>query len=122
MHRKIDQVLPEEMILDIGDESTQNINNKIINSKMVLWNGPVGAFEFKPYDKATNAIANIIKINSKKLNINTLAGGGDTVSAIKNTNAEDGFDYISNAGGAFLEWLEGDESPGVKSLKENNFT
>ena len=110
-HRKIDEVLPEEMILDIGDESTQNINNKIINSKMVLWNGPVGAFEFKPYDKATNAIANIIKINSKKLNINTLAGGGDTVSAIKNTNAEDGFDYISNAGGAFLEWLEGDESP-----------
>ena len=122
VHRKIDEVLPEEMILDIGDESTQNINNKIINSKMVLWNGPVGAFEFKPYDKATNAIANIIKINSKKLNINTLAGGGDTVSAIKNTNAEDGFDYISNAGGAFLEWLEGDESPGVKSLKENNFT
>jgi phosphoglycerate kinase len=121
-HRKIDEVLPEEMILDIGDESTQNINNKIINSKMVLWNGPVGAFEFKPYDKATNAIANIIKINSKKLNINTLAGGGDTVSAIKNTSAEDGFDYISNAGGAFLEWLEGDESPGVKSLKENNFT
>ena len=97
-------------------------SNKIINSKMVLWNGPVGAFEFKPYDNATNAIANIIKINSKKLNINTLAGGGDTLSAIKNTNAEDGFDYISNAGGAFLEWLEGDESPGVKSLKENNFT
>ena len=122
VHRKINEVLPEEMILDIGDDSTHLINNKIINSKMVLWNGPVGAFEFKPYDKATNAIANIIKINSKKLNINTLAGGGDTVSAIKNTNAEDGFDYISNAGGAFLEWLEGDESPGVKSLKENNFT
>ncbi len=121
-HRKIDEVLSEEIILDIGDDSTQNINNKIINSKMVLWNGPVGAFEFKPYDKATNAIANIIKINSKKLNINTLAGGGDTVSAIKNTNTEDGFDYISNAGGAFLEWLEGDESPGVKSLKENKFT
>ena len=120
--RKIDEILPEEMILDIGDSSTKFINNKIINSKMVLWNGPVGAFEFKPYDKATNAIANIIKINSKKLNINTLAGGGDTVSAIKNINAEDGFDYISNAGGAFLEWLEGDESPGVKSLKENNFT
>ena len=120
-HRKIDEVLPEEMILDIGDESTQNINNKIINSKMVLWNGPVGAFEFKPYDKATNAIANVIKLNAKKLNINTLAGGGDTVSAIKNAQAEDGFNYISNAGGAFLEWLEGNESPGVKSLKENNF-
>ena len=52
----------------------------------------------------------------------TLAGGGDTVSAIKNTNTEDGFNYISNAGGAFLEWLEGNESPGVKSLKENNLT
>ena len=121
-HRKINEVLPEEMMLDIGDASTQFISNKIINSKMVLWNGPVGAFEFKPYDKATNAIANVIKLNAKKLNINTLAGGGDTVSAIKNTNAEDGFNYISNAGGAFLEWLEGNESPGVKSLKENILT
>ena len=57
VHRKINEVLPEEMILDIGDISTHLINNKIINSKMVLWNGPVGAFEFKPYDKATNSIA-----------------------------------------------------------------
>jgi phosphoglycerate kinase len=122
VHRKIHEVLLKEMILDIGDSSTQFINNKIINSKMVLWNGPVGAFEFKPYDSATNAIANIIKLNAKKLNINTLAGGGDTVSAIKNAHAEDGFNYISNAGGAFLEWLEGNESPGVKSLKENNLT
>ena len=122
VHRKIHEVLPEEMMLDIGNESTQFISNKIINSKMVLWNGPVGAFEFKPYDKATNAIANVIKVNAKKVNINTLAGGGDTVSAIKNTNAEDGFNYISNAGGAFLEWLEGNESPGVKSLKENILT
>jgi phosphoglycerate kinase len=122
VHRKINEVLPEEMVLDIGDESTQFIKNKIINSKMVLWNGPVGAFEFKPYDKATNAIANVIKVNAKILNINTLAGGGDTLSAIKNTHAEDGFNYISNAGGAFLEWLEGNESPGVKSLKENNLS
>ena len=120
VNRNIHEILPEEMILDIGDSSIEFINNKIINSKMVLWNGPVGAFEFKPYDKATNAIANVIKVNAKKLNINTLAGGGDTVSAIKKTNAEDGFNYISNAGGAFLEWLEGNESPGVKSLKENN--
>ena len=120
--RKIDEILPEEMILDIGDSSTKFINNKIVNSKMILWNGPVGAFEFKPYDKATNAIANIIKVNAKKLNINTLAGGGDTVSAIKNTNAEDGFNYISNAGGAFLEWLEGNESPGVAALRNNNIS
>ncbi len=120
--RKIHEILPEEMILDIGDASTRFINNKIINSKLILWNGPVGAFEYKPYDKATNVIANYIKVNAKKLNIDTLAGGGDTVSAIKNANADDGFNYISNAGGAFLEWLEGNESPGVKSLKENNLT
>ena len=120
--RKINEILPEEMILDIGQISTQSINNKVNNSKMVLWNGPVGAFEFKPYDKATNAIANNIKLNAKKHNINALAGGGDTISAIKNTNAEVGFKYISNAGGAFLEWLEGNESPGVKILKENKFS
>ncbi len=122
VHRNIHEILSHEMILDIGEQSTQFIRNKIINSKMVLWNGPVGAFEFKPYDKATNAIAKFIKLNAKKLNINTLAGGGDTVSAIKNANAEEGFNYISNAGGAFLEWLKGNESPGVKSLKENNFS
>ena len=122
VHRSIHEILSDEMILDIGEQSTQFIKNKIINSKMVLWNGPVGAFEFKPYDKATNAIAKIIKLNAKKLSINTLAGGGDTVSAIKNANAEEGFNYISNAGGAFLEWLEGNESPGVKSLRENNFS
>ncbi len=122
VHRKINQVLYEDMILDIGEASTQFINNKIINSKMVLWNGPVGAFEYKPYDKATNAIANFIKVNVKNFDISTIAGGGDTVSAIKNTNSEDAFSYISNAGGAFLEWLEGNESPGVRSLKENNLT
>ena len=89
---------------------------------MVLWNGPLGVFEFKPFDKATNTIAKIIKLNSKKLDIVTLAGGGDTVAAIKNINAQDGFNYISNAGGAFLEWLEGKESPGVIALKENDLS
>ena len=122
VNRKIDEILLDDMILDIGEITTQVINEEIINSKMVLWNGPVGAFEFQPYDKATNSIAEIIKLNSKKLNIDALAGGGDTVAAIKNTNAEDGFNYISNAGGAFLEWLEGNESPGVIALKENNFS
>ena len=119
---KIDKICLDDMILDIGEITTQVINAEIINSKMVLWNGPLGAFEFKPYDKATNAIAEIIKLNHKKLNIDSLAGGGDTVSAIKNISAEDGFNYLSNAGGAFLEWLEGNESPGVIALKENNFS
>ena len=122
IHRKIDEISKEEMILDIGKITTKLINEEIINSKMVLWNGPVGAFEKKPYDKATNEIAKTIKLNAKKLNIYTLAGGGDTISAIKQTNSEDGFNYISNAGGAFLEWLEGNESPGVIALKGNKIT
>jgi len=121
VYHKVDEILSDDMILDIGEITTQLINEEIIKSKMVLWNGPVGAFEFKPYDKATNAIAEIIKLNSKKLNIIALAGGGDTVSAIKKTRTEKGFNYISNAGGAFLEWLEGNESPGVIALRENKF-
>ena len=116
----VNEIPPKTMILDLGSVTIKIIHDQIINSKMVLWNGPVGAFEYKPYDVATNIIAEIIKSNAKKFNIDTVAGGGDTVSAIKNINAQDGFNYISNAGGAFLEWLEGNESPGVIALKENN--
>ena len=117
----INEITSDFMILDLGKRTTEIINQEIKNSKMVLWNGPVGAFEYKPYDKATTEIAIYIMENAKKFNIITLAGGGDTISSIKNANAEDGFDYISNAGGAFLEWLEGNQSPGVIALKENNF-
>ncbi len=117
----IEEIEPNEMILDIGKNTTKAINEAILKSKMVLWNGPLGAFEYKPYDISTNEIAKNIKLNAKKNNISMLAGGGDTISAIKNTNSEDAFNYISNAGGAFLEWLEGNESPGVISLKKNKF-
>tara|TARA_B100001173_G_scaffold301129_1_gene301336 strand:- start:177 stop:1211 length:1035 start_codon:yes stop_codon:yes gene_type:complete len=117
----INEITSDFMILDLGKKTTEIINKEIKKSRMVLWNGPVGAFEFKPYDRSTSAIAIYIKENAKKFNISTLAGGGDTISSIKNASAEDGFDYISNAGGAFLEWLEGNQSPGVIALKENNF-
>ena len=117
----INEITSDFMILDLGKKTTEIINQEIKKSRMVLWNGPVGAFEYKPYDKATSTIAIYIKENAKKFNISTLAGGGDTISSIKNANAEDGFDYISNAGGAFLEWLEGNQSPGVIALKENDF-
>ena len=86
---------------------------------MILWNGPLGAFENKPFDQSTIDIANMIKTNSNLLNISTLAGGGDTISAIKLAKAEDGFSYISKAGGAFLEWLEGKKSPGINALEKN---
>ena len=118
----INDISKNYMILDLGTKTTALINQEIKNSKMVLWNGPVGAFEYKSYERGTNEIALNIKQNVQQFGINALAGGGDTVSAIKNANAEDGFDYISNAGGAFLEWLEGNQSPGVIALRENNLS
>ena len=118
-YTRIDNVLPDQMILDIGSKSILAINKILLRSRMILWNGPLGAFEYEPFKHSTIEIANTLKINSKLLNIITLAGGGDTISAIKMAKAEDGFTYISNAGGAFIEWFEGKESPGVKALKEN---
>lgn len=119
---KVDNILPNQMILDIGDQSINIINNILSKSNMILWNGPLGAFEHEPFDFATKKIINTIKIFSKKLNVIILAGGGDTVSAIKMAKAQNSFSYISNGGGAFLEWLEGKESPGIKALRENRLT
>ena len=125
-HKKIDNYdiknIPSNlMVLDIGIKTIEIIKKIILESKMILWNGPLGVFEYPPFNKSSIEIANIINLSAKKFNISVLAGGGDTVSAIKSVNAEKGFDYISNAGGAFLEWLEGNESPGVKVLKENKY-
>ena len=115
----IKNILSNQMALDIGVQTIKKIKKSISRSNMILWNGPLGAFEYKPFDRGTIEIANAIKENAKKISMQTLAGGGDTVSAIKKAKAEDGFSYISNAGGAFLEWLEGSESAGIKALKEN---
>ena len=116
----VKNISPKHMVLDVGPKTIKIIENYILKSKMILWNGPLGAFEYKPFEKSSIEIANIIKNNSKSLEILSIAGGGDTVAAIKMANAEKGFSYISKAGGAFLEWLEGKESPGVLALKENN--
>ena len=89
---------------------------------MILWNGPLGAFEHKPFNHGTNEIAEIVKTDVPKLNIISFVGGSDTLAAIKKVQAEKSFTYISTAGGALLEWLEGKESPGVKALKENQLS
>ncbi len=81
----------------------------------------MGAFEYSPFDKSTISIAKIIKNFSNNSQIHSLAGGGDTLAAIKMAQANDAFNYLSTAGGAFLEWLEGKKSPGFIALKENNF-
>jgi phosphoglycerate kinase len=115
----VNNIPSKSMALDIGAKTIALIGQSILNSKMILWNGPLGAFEYAPFDKSSIQIANKIKDNAKNLNISTLAGGGDTVSVIKLAKAEKGFDYISKAGGAFLQWLEGKGSFGVNALKDN---
>ncbi len=118
----INDILPDQMILDIGNRTIQTIKKILLRSNMILWNGPLGAFEYKPFDYATIEIANTIRKNVKLRNIIAVAGGGETISAIKIAKAEKGFSYISKAGGAFLEWLKGNESPGIKALKENKIS
>jgi len=122
--KKVDykNILPDQMALDIGDKTIKLIKEVIMESNTVLWNGPLGVYEHKPFDYATNTIVDIIKQNAKISNITTIAGGGDTIAAIRKAKAEKDFTYISTAGGAFLQWLEGKESPGIKALKENDFS
>ncbi len=116
----INNIPKDQMILDVGEQSTKLISDEILKSKSVLWNGPLGAFEFSPFDKSTITVANIIKEFSSNLKINTLAGGGDTLSAINKANANNAFSYLSTSGGAFLEWLEGNKSPGFIALENNS--
>ena len=114
----VNSIRSNQMALDIGEKTIHKLSSYILNSKAILWNGPLGAFEHKPFQKSSIEIANVIK-KVNKLGIPTIAGGGDTISVIKMAKAKDGFSYISKAGGAFLEWLEGKGSPGVEALKNN---
>ena len=109
--KTLDKINDNDVILDIGEKTSNKISEIINKSKTILWNGPAGYFENEEFSLGSNKIAKKISENTKNKSITSIAGGGDTVSAIKNTNAGDGFNYISNAGGAFLEWLEGNESP-----------
>ena len=94
------------------------INAKIDECKTLVWNGPLGVFELKPFDTATNAVAAHAAERTQEGKLMPVAGGGDTVSALANAGVEKKFSYISTAGGAFLEWMEGKELPGVVVLKK----
>ena len=107
------------MILDIGEKTIQNIFKIIDESKTILWNGPAGYFEVKEFSAGSNKIAQKISENTKNKFLISIAGGGDTVSAINKFGCSDGFTYISTAGGAFLELLEGKVLPGIKALEIN---
>ena len=107
----------DKMILDIGILSQKNIVDIINKSKTLIWNGPLGAFETRPFDKGTNYIANYAANRTSEKQLISIAGGGDTVSALKTSDSVSKFSYVSTAGGAFLEWLEGKSLPGIESLK-----
>jgi phosphoglycerate kinase len=114
---EIHMVPVDRMILDIGPASTKAVIAALEAARTLVWNGPVGAFEFKPFDTATIAIAKAAARLTKAGKLLSVAGGGDTVSALAKAGVEEDFSYISTAGGAFLEWLEGKELPGVAALK-----
>ena len=117
-NKKISEIKSDEIIYDIGQETIKAIGKVINSSKTLLWNGPLGFFEKDFFAIGSNEVAKLIKINTQKKLLTSIAGGGDTAAAIKKAKAEDGFTYISTAGGAFLEWLEGKILPGLKVLEK----
>lgn len=105
-------------LLDVGSKTVDLVNSKMAACQTLVWNGPLGAFELKPFDEATNAVAiEAAKLTEAK-RLTTVAGGGDTVSALESAGVADKFTYISTAGGAFLEWMEGKALPGVEVMKK----
>jgi phosphoglycerate kinase len=113
----IDSVPTDAMILDIGPDTTDLIDNRIPDCRTVIWNGPVGLFETPPFDTATVMLARTTAAMTRSGALISVAGGGDTVAALVHAGAEAGFSYVSTAGGAFLEWLEGRPLPGVVALE-----
>ena len=110
----VDEVPPDAMILDIGPESTAGLIDRLGLLRSLVWNGPLGAFEVPPFDRGTNEVA---QAAAGMKGLLTVAGGGDTVAALAQAGAVDRFGYVSTAGGAFLEWMEGRVLPGVAALE-----
>ncbi|BAF86500.1 phosphoglycerate kinase [Azorhizobium caulinodans ORS 571] len=113
----VDQVAEDEMILDAGPATVALVREKLKGAKTVVWNGPFGAFELPPFDAATVAVAKAVAEATKAGALLSVAGGGDTVAALNHAGAAGDFSYVSTAGGAFLEWLEGKQLPGVEALR-----
>ncbi len=113
----IDAVAADEMILDIGPQSVEHVVSLLGRAKTLVWNGPFGAFELEPFDNGTVAVAEAAAELTEAGKLVSVAGGGDTVAALNRAGAAERFSYVSTAGGAFLEWLEGKPLPGVDVLK-----
>ncbi|WP_298971485.1 phosphoglycerate kinase [uncultured Roseobacter sp.] len=108
----------DQMVLDAGPESVKAVTAAFADLKTLIWNGPLGAFEIAPFDQATNAAAADAARQTRAGTLISVAGGGDTVAALNQAGVADDFTYISTAGGAFLEWMEGKELPGVAALNQ----
>ncbi len=114
--KELDEIDNDDMILDIGPKTIEKIKNIIENSKTILWNGPAGYFENSNFAKGSYEIASAIIKKNKDRSIYSVAGGGDTIAVLNKINAINDFNFVSTAGGAFLEYLEGKELPGIKAL------
>jgi phosphoglycerate kinase len=113
----VHEVAADEMILDVGPASVQALGDVLKTCRTLVWNGPLGAFETEPFDAATVALARTAAALTSEGSLVSVAGGGDTVAALNHAGVASDFTYISTAGGAFLEWMEGRELPGVKALE-----
>ncbi len=115
----IDAVPADQMILDVGPQSAVNVNRVLEDCPTLVWNGPLGAFEVAPFDQATNTVAAKVAELTAAGRLTSVAGGGDTVAALRRAGVLDRLSYVSTAGGAFLEWLEGKTLPGVAALQRH---
>ena len=113
----VHEVAADEMILDVGPLAVEALGDVLKTCRTLVWNGPMGAFETEPFDEATVSLARIAAALTQDGSLVSVAGGGDTVAALNHAGAAGDFTYISTAGGAFLEWMEGKELPGVAALK-----
>ncbi|MFT0892015.1 phosphoglycerate kinase [Pseudochelatococcus sp. G4_1912] len=114
----LDAIPADGMILDIGPQSIERVHAAIDDAATLVWNGPLGAFELEPFDRGTVAAAQHAAERTKAGKLVSVAGGGDTIAALNKAHAADDFSYVSTAGGAFLEWLEGKTLPGVAALTQ----
>ena len=114
----IDQVPGDKMVLDVGAKSAEMLAGRMDACKTVVWNGPLGAFEIAPFNAGTDTVAQHAAKLTGDGKLLTVAGGGDTVSALSKAGVGDKFSYVSTAGGAFLEWLEGKDLPGVAAIRK----
>ena len=112
----VHEVAADEMILDVGPQAVEALGDVLKTCQTLVWNGPMGAFEMEPFDAATVGLAKIAAALSQDGSLTSVAGGGDTVAALNHAGVSADFTYISTAGGAFLEWMEGKELPGVAAL------